>query len=193
MAAPADMADPIEPAPGRGPARPRWLVASLVVAALAFAILALGSIRISVDTSGLTGPQMGRPAPDFRLQDLAGRLTSLSDFRGRPVVVNFWASWCIPCRDEAPLLADSQARYGAAGLQILGVVFQDDAGSAQAFMERFALRYPGLLDPDGRTAIDYGVRGIPQTFMIDRDGTTRRVILGPLQVDTFRAAIEEIL
>lgn len=194
MAAPAD---PVDRAPGhpldRTVGRPRWLVVSLVVVALSFAILALGTIRIPADSNGLTGPQVGRPAPDFFLADLDGRPVALSDLRGRPVVVNFWASWCIPCRDEAPLLADAQTRYSASGLQILGVVFQDDAGSARAFMERFALRYPGLLDPDGRTAIDYGVRGIPETFLIGRDGTIRRVFLGPLRVDVFRASIEEIL
>ncbi len=187
------MPAPTDPRPGGPPGRPRWLVVSLVVVALTFAIMALGTIRISGDTSGLTGPLVGRPAPDFRLQDLDGRMTSLSDLRGRPVVVNFWASWCIPCREEAPLLADAQARYAASGLEVLGVVFQDDAGAAREFMERFATRYPGLLDPDGQTAIDYGVRGIPVTFLIGRDGTIRRVFLGQLRVDTFRAAIEEIL
>ena len=187
------MPAPTEPRPGGPPGRPRWLVVSLVVVALSFAIIALGTMRISVDTSGLTGPQVGRPAPDFRLEDLDGRLTALSDLRGRPVVVNFLASWCIPCREEAPLLADTQARYEGSGLQVLGVVFQDDAGSARTFMERFAMRYPGLLDPDGQTAIDYGVRGIPETFLIGRDGTIRRVFLGQLRVDTFRTAIEEIL
>ncbi|MEX1173210.1 MAG: redoxin domain-containing protein [Chloroflexota bacterium] len=197
MVAPADPADLADlgvsrPA-GRVAGRPRWLVASLVVVALSFAILALGTIRMSVDTSGLTGPQVGRPAPDFRLEDLDGRPTTLSDLLGRPVVVNFWASWCIPCRDEAPLLADAQRRYAASGLRVLGVVFQDDAGSARAFMERFALRYPGLLDPGGRTAIDYGVLGIPMTFMIGRDGTIRRVFLGPMAVDVLRSAVEEIL
>lgn len=187
------MSAPADPPPGRLPGRPRWLVVSLVVVALSFAIIALGTMRISVDTSGLTGPQVGRPAPDFRLEDLDGRLTALSDLRGRPVVVNFWASWCIPCREEAPLLADAQARYAAAGLQVLGVIFQDDAGAARAFMERFAVRYPGLLDPDGQTAIDYGVRGIPETFLIGRDGTIRRVFLGQLRVDSFRAGIQDLL
>ncbi|MGK2850349.1 MAG: TlpA family protein disulfide reductase [Candidatus Limnocylindrales bacterium] len=190
MAAPADPADP---GLGHPAGRPRWLMASLVVVALSFAILAMGTIRISADTNDLPGPQVGRPAPDFRLSDLDGQPTSLSELRGRPVVVNFWASYCLPCRDEAPLLDEAQARYAAAGLQILGVVFQDDADSARAFMEEFAVRYPGLLDPGGRAAIDYGVRGIPETFMIGRDGTIRRVFLGPLQVDRFRAAIEEIL
>ena len=196
-AAPVGSVGPVDPGPGlpagRPAGRPRWLVASLVVVGLSFAILALGTIRISADTSGLTGPQVGRPAPDFRLSDLDGQPVALSELRGRPVVVNFWASYCLACRDEAPLLDDAQARYAAAGLQVLGVVFQDDAGSARAFMERFAVRYPGLLDPDGQTAIDYGVLGIPETFMIGRDGTVRRVFLGPLQVDRFRAAIEEIL
>lgn len=194
MVAPADPADQgVRRAAGQGTARPRWLVVSLLIVALSFAILAMGMIRIPVDTSGLTGPQVGRPAPDFRLEDLDGRVTSLSDLRGRPVVVNFWASYCLPCREEAPLLTETQARYEGSGLQVLGIIFQDDIGAARLFMERFAVRYPGLLDPDGRTAIDYGVRGIPETFLIGRDGTIRRVFLGPLQVDTFRVGVEEVL
>ncbi|MFP5341585.1 MAG: TlpA family protein disulfide reductase [Candidatus Limnocylindria bacterium] len=188
MAAPADPGRP-----GRPAGRPRWLVASLVVVAISFAVLALGTFRIPTDTRGLQGPQIDRAAPDFRLESLDGRPAALSDLRGRPVVVNFWASWCIPCREEAPLLADAQSRYAGSGLQVLGVVFQDDAASARAFMERFALRYPGLLDPGGRTAIDYGVFGIPMTFVIDRGGTIRRVFLGPMAVGELRAAVEEIL
>lgn len=182
-----------DPHQGRPAGRPRWLVVSIAAVALPFAILALGTIRIAGDADGLTGPQIGRPAPDFRLEDLDGGTRSLSDLRGRPVVVNFWASWCIPCRDEAPLLADAQSRDATSGLQILGVVFQDDADSARAFMERFALPYPGLLDPGGRTAIDYGVVGIPMTFMIGRDGIIRRVFLGPMAVAALRSAVEEIL
>lgn len=197
MAGLAEPAGPVDPdldrSAGRPAPRARWLVVSLVVVTLSFAVLALGTIRMPADTRGLSGPQIGRPAPDFRLEDLDGQPMSLSDLRGRPVVVNFWASWCIPCRDEAPLLDDAQARYAAAGLQVLGIVYQDDVGPARAFVDRFALRYPGLLDPGGRTAIDYGVLGIPMTFVIDRDGTIRRVFLGPFQIETFRAAVEEIL
>jgi cytochrome c biogenesis protein CcmG, thiol:disulfide interchange protein DsbE len=185
-----------EPAerPGRAARREvRWVVTALVVIAATFAVLALGTIRIAGGGGELAAPQVGRVAPDFRLRDLEGTEVALSDYRGRLVVLNFWASWCIPCRDEAPLLGETQTRYAGSGLAVLGVVFQDDPGPAQAFMARFALDYPGLLDPGGRTAIDYGVAGIPETFLIDGEGMIRRVFLGPLQVDPFRAAIEALL
>lgn len=188
------MSSSVERRPGRTGGPRRWLAAAAVALVVATAgALAYGFTRTAGGASGFAAPQLGRPAPDFRLETLDGSSVALSGLTGRPVVINFWASYCIPCRDEAPLLEDAQIRYGGAGLAVLGVVFQDDTGAAAAFMEQFGLTYPGLLDPNGQTAIDYGVRGIPETFVVDRDGTVARVFIGPLEVGSFRAAIEAIL
>ena len=117
----------------------------------------------------------------------------VSDLRGRPVVLNFWASWCLPCRDEAPLLTAAASDYQALGLQVIGVVYQDSAENARAFMARYGRTYPGLLDPDGRTALDYGVFGIPETFFIDRGGVIVSKQTGPLDAASLRRQIEAIV
>ncbi len=158
----------------------------------ALVLLALG-VGLTRDPSRIVSPLVGRAAPDFRIQALDGRWVRLADYLGHPVVLNFWASWCPPCRDEAPLLADAAATYGPNGLVVLGVVFQDSPDAARAFMAGFGQRYPGLIDPGGRTALDYGVGGIPETFFIGRDGTIVAKQIGPVTDSSLRADIDAIL
>ncbi len=154
------------------------LLAGLLVAAL----LLLGSLAIGFtrDPGIVTSPLVGRPAPAFALVALDGRQISLAGLRGRPVIVNFWASWCLPCRAEAPLLQRAATEYAARGVAVLGVVYQDSADSARAFMREYDQTYPGLLDPDGRTALEYGVFGIPETYFVDRTGRIVSKQTGPL-------------
>lgn len=164
-----------------------WLVAG-VAALVAFLTVSVGRPAGPVDT-----PIVGRPAPAFDLQTLDGRRISLAELRGSPVVLNFWASWCIQCREETPLLTAADATYRADGLRILGVIYQDSSESAGDFMARYGQTYPGLLDPDGRTAIDYGVFGIPETFFIDRAGVVRSRQVGALTEAELKRKIEAIL
>jgi cytochrome c biogenesis protein CcmG/thiol:disulfide interchange protein DsbE len=174
----------------RGPRRlilAAWLVAG-VAAIVAFLTVSVGRPSGPVDT-----PIVGRPAPPFDLQTLDGQRVSLADLRGSPIVLNFWASWCIPCREEAPLLTAAEATYRSDGLRILGVVYQDSSENARDFMARYGQTYPGLLDPDGRTAIDYGVFGLPETFFIDRTGTVRSRQVGAVTEAELQRQIEAIL
>lgn len=164
-----------------------WLVAG-IAAIVVFLTVSVGRPSGPVDT-----PIVGRPAPAFNLQALDGTRVSLENLRGSPVVLNFWASWCIPCREEAPLLTAVDATYRSGGLHVLGVVYQDSSENARDFMTRYAQSYPGLLDPDGRTAIDYGVFGIPETFFIDRTGVVRSRQLGALTEADLTRQIEAIL
>jgi cytochrome c biogenesis protein CcmG/thiol:disulfide interchange protein DsbE len=111
------------------------------------------------------------PAPAFTLDrlDHDGRLT-LADLRGKALVVNFWASWCIPCRDEAPVLQETYERYRNEGLVVLGVDVNDFRQDARRFMRRFGLTYPVVYDGKGSTVGKWGVRAFPETFFVDRSG-----------------------
>jgi cytochrome c biogenesis protein CcmG/thiol:disulfide interchange protein DsbE len=165
------------------------LVAGLAVAA-AMSIIAVGFTR---DPGRIESPLIGRAAPEFQLVSLNGQTIDLATLRGHPVVLNFWASWCIPCRDEAPLLRAAQERYATVGVAFLGIVYQDSAASAQAFVDRYGVRYPSLIDPDGRSALDYGVYGIPETYFIAADGTIRAKQIGPLDATSLARQIDEAL
>lgn len=113
-------------------------------------------------------------APGFTLERLdaagAGKQLSLSDLEGKPLVVNFWASWCIPCKDEAPVLQETYERYRDQGLVVLGIDAQDFRKDARGFLERFGLTYPVVYDGKGSTLGKWGVTGFPETFFVDRSG-----------------------
>jgi len=115
---------------------------------------------------------VGSRAPDFRLQDITGETFRLSELRGRPVLLNFWATWCPPCIEEAPALEALHQRYGDR-LAVVGVDRLEAAPAVLEFRDRFGLTYPLLLDRDGAVGDRYGVRGLPETWLIDADGTAR--------------------
>ena len=173
--------------------RPRRLILAAGLLAGVSSLLVLLTVSVGRPADAVDTPIVGRPAPAFDLQALDGGRLSLADLRGSPVVLNFWASWCIPCREEAPLLTAAAADYGARGLRVVGVVYQDSAESARDFMARYGQTYPGLLDPDGRTAIDYGVFGIPETFFIDASGIVRSRQVGAVNADDLGRQIQGIL
>ena len=172
--------------------RRRVIVAAWLVAGVT-ALIAVLTINIAKPSSAVDTPIVGRPAPAFDLQTLDGKRLSLGDLRGSAVVLNFWASWCIPCRGEAPLLTAANATYGPRGVHILGVVYQDSADNARDFMRRYGQTYPGLLDLEGRTAIDYAVFGIPETFFIDASGVVRSRQVGALTEADLSRQIEAIV
>ncbi len=111
-------------------------------------------------------------APAFELSrlDAADGKLSLADLKGKPVIVNFWASWCIPCKDEAPALQKTYEKYRAQGLTVLGIDAQDFRGDAKGFTKRFGVTYPVVYDGSGSTLGKWGVTGFPETFFVDRSG-----------------------
>ena len=128
---------------------------------------------------------MGDPAPDISATTLDGTPLKLSDLRGRPVIVNFWASWCVPCRQEMPLLRDQLAAHRADGLAIVGVVFKDTADPAREFAQSFGATWPNVLDPDGSIAKAYRMVAPPQSYFIDRAGIVRSLQIGEIQQTDF--------
>ncbi len=124
-------------------------------------------------SSSETAPEVGKLAPDFQLSALDGGSVSLSDFRGRPVLINFWASWCGPCRYEMPFLQRIHEEQAANGLVVLGVNLGESPDEVREFMGEFGLTFPTLLDSRQDVALTYNVRGIPTTLLIDEDGVIR--------------------
>ena len=164
----------------------------LAVAGLAWALslgLARGPDQVVVERS----PLIGQPAPDFALGTLDGRTVSLADYRGRPVIVNFWASWCVPCRDEFPLLRDARERHAAAGLEVLGIIHDDGPEAARAFAASYGADWPLLQDPDDAAWTDYGGVFLPITFYVDRGGIVRAVSYGPPPTGVLEEQIAKIL
>lgn len=129
----------------------------------------------------------GLPAPEFSLVDLDGNVVSLDDFAGRPIVMNFWSTWCQPCKVEHPLLLQAPARYPDA--VFLGVVYQDDAGKARRYLDRAGSAYPHLVDASGRLAVDYGVTGVPETYFVGADGRIAYKHKGILTPDVMDALL----
>lgn len=129
-----------------------------------------------------TAAALGYLAPDFTLEDLNGQRVSLSDFRGKPVLLNFWASWCPPCRKEMPELQKFHERYGEK-IALVGVNWGEDAKTVKEFLDRFGVSYLNLLDERGTAFVLYKLTGIPESFFIDPDGYIRGLWIGPMTVE----------
>jgi peroxiredoxin len=138
-----------------------------------------------------------KAAPDFSGQTLDGKTVSLRDYRGKTLVLNFWGSWCAPCRVEAPDLETVYKEDASRGLRVLGVdVKEADKQFATSFIRNKALTYPSLWDPDGRTALsfrNYPPNSIPSTIVIDGNGRVAAVHLGPLLAPDLRTIVDPIL
>ncbi len=144
--------------------------------------------------TAVAGPLVGDPAPDFELIEAgSGNMLRLSDFRGRPVLVNFWATWCAPCRTEMPALEEAAVTYRDAGLQVLAVNFGESQPAVLAFAGELSLQLPLLLDSDGAVQQSYRVPGYPSSYFIDRQGRVAAVHLGILKEDQLSARLATIL
>ncbi|HUK22592.1 MAG TPA: TlpA disulfide reductase family protein [Gemmatimonadales bacterium] len=153
----------------------RWLVPLSALPVLA--LLAWGLTR---DAHTIPSPLPGKAAPDFALQTLSGDSLHLHDLTGQPVLVNFWASWCLACRGEHQVLVDAAQRYGPKGLRVVGVVYEDTRDNAQQWITERGGTWPNVLDIGSHTAIQYGLFGVPETFFIARDGRIVYKQIGPL-------------
>ena len=136
---------------------------------------------------------VGKAAPTFDLQQLDGDSFSLAGNEGHPVVVNFWSTWCQPCKLEHPVLLDAARVYGPMGVRFVAVLYQDDASKARAYLQKNGSEWPTLVDPGGRTAIAYGVAGVPETFFIDRKGQVVHKVAGPVSADVMLETLQGML
>jgi cytochrome c biogenesis protein CcmG/thiol:disulfide interchange protein DsbE len=150
-------------------------LAAVVAAAL---WVAAGFVRLR-DSKGY-GLRPGQPAPSFRLPSLSGGAVDLASFRGRFVLVNFWATWCPPCVEEMASIERLHRSLGSEGLVVLGVSVDDDEEAPRRFVERSGLSFQVLRDPGGRVATEaYKTTGYPETFLVDRAGTLSKKVIGP--------------
>jgi len=168
----------------------RLAIAAALIAAIVLSVLAVRVIGgddgdeglIAPPTAGTTvaddapgpltsgGPVVGQDAPDFALRSADGTIVKLSDLRGKVVFVNFWATWCKPCREELPDIAKIYVEKRAAGLEVLTINYQEDPGDARAFFTELGVELPILLDRSGSVYDQYRLQGLPDSFFVGRDG-----------------------
>ena len=185
----------LEPAAGAAVLRPRRRrVLALVVLVL---VVALGG---TVLAGRLGGPQpvrsvlLDRPAPPLVGPTLAGGTFDLEQWRGQVVLVNVWASWCVPCRREQPLLVAANEQLGPRGLKIVGIDVRDREQEANAFLAEYGnAPWPSVVDPDGRRAVDWGTFGLPETYLIDEGGTMVAKAVGELDAGWIQANVVPLL
>lgn len=161
--------------------RTYWILLTALLCVLG--LVALGWGRITPETAGGAlppAPALGHPAPDFTLRSLSGDSVSLSGLKGQPVVLNFWATWCGPCRAEMPELQRLHERLAPAGVVVLGVNQGERPEVVTAYREQLAVDFPTAMDQRLGVSRVFGVNSIPTTFFIDRDGVIRSIFIGPM-------------
>lgn len=165
------------------------------VAVVLIALAGVGWAAVRVMGDGTLGQDpFGAQAPTFRLPRVqGGGSLALADFRGEPLVLNFWASWCEPCQGEAPVLAAAQRRWSDRGVVFLGIDTTDSQAGAIAFQARYGLDYASVADVRGELQASYGVLGFPETFFIGRDGTIVAKYIGPIDRATLDANVASIV
>jgi cytochrome c biogenesis protein CcmG/thiol:disulfide interchange protein DsbE len=183
-------------APDRRPLRALAIIGIVAIALIALLLLfvPLGSTDPETESKVVGGhPLFGEPAPEIDLLTLDGDRVSLSELRGRPVLINFWATWCLPCREEFPLMVSAYEQHAADDLEILGVVHDDTVDGARAFAEDMGADWPMLDDADDVAWNDYTGLGMPTSFFVDADGIVRAFSLGGFTERGLASQLETIL
>jgi cytochrome c biogenesis protein CcmG, thiol:disulfide interchange protein DsbE len=177
---------------GKLPVRRRLFIAAAVLVP-AVAVLALLAYGFWTDSRYIPSPLLGKPAPPFTLTLFDGSVLKLEELRGKVAFVNFWASWCVPCREEAPALEAASRAYRPRDVMFIGINIQDKEPDARAFLDEFGITYPNGIDHGSQIAVDYGVYGVPETFIIDRAGRITYKQIGAMSAATITAKVDEAL
>jgi cytochrome c biogenesis protein CcmG/thiol:disulfide interchange protein DsbE len=157
-------------------------------------VILLLAYGFRTDPRSIPSPLVQKAAPAFRLAAYDGPEVSLEGLRGKPVVLNFWASWCYPaCYEEAPLLEATWRTFKDQGLMVVGVAIQDKEASSREFMQRFNFTFPNGPDPGSKISINYGVYGVPETYFIDRQGRIAYKYVGALSPALMEAQVQALL
>ena len=170
--------------------RARLLAGVIAAVAVIVALLMTGLGR---DPSVFASPLVGRMAPNFTLPRLDGPPVTLARLRGQIVVINFWASWCTECQNEQSALDQAWQRFQDSGVVMIGVNFQDTAGAARAYVRTDAVTYPVVEDAGSKTALAYGLRGVPETFVVNRYGRIVKHVIGPVGATALASEINSML
>ena len=176
----------------------RWTVLTIVVLSLGVIWTFLSRVPSTATTGGAPPPSAreGFSAPDFTLDLLGGGQVTLSELRGKVVMVNLWASWCPPCRAEMPAIEKVYQANKDRGLEVLAVntTYQDGEGEAAAFATNYGLTFPIPLDRTGAVSARYLLRALPSTFFVDRRGVIRSVVIGgPMSEAVIQSKVEDLL
>ncbi len=184
-----------------GSRRRTHLIITGVIIALAVILVTVMATGLRLDTTRVPPANIDKPAQTFRVAWVQGQSLlpnvnadhfTLSDLKGRPVVLNFWASWCVSCRQEAHEL-EKFWQANKDQVQVIGIAIQDSAEDAKRFAAYFGKTYIIGLDEDGKAAIDYGVSGVPETFLIDANGVIRHKEIGPVDAKQLTEDVKKIL
>ncbi|MDE0159842.1 MAG: TlpA disulfide reductase family protein [Candidatus Dadabacteria bacterium] len=159
----------------------------LIIALLAYTLWSGLSGKGDVQTPSQL---VGRPAPEFALKSFSGEKVRLSDFRGKTLLVNFWASWCHPCREEAPVLERIYMSLSGNQVEFIGINIMDDRKSAEEYIKSFGGSFVNIYDPENRIHLDYGVGGVPETFFVNPEGIITGKHRGPLTEKMIMSYIE---
>ena len=158
-----------------------FLLAMLIAGFTIF--LAIGVMGTTTATSRSGKELVGKKAPSFVAPKVGGQLVSLENYKNKPLVLNFWASWCPPCRDETPGMERIWRKYEDQGVVILGINVQDGEKEAERYISEFGVTFSNALDLDGSITVDYGVTGLPVTFFIDNDSVVTGRWVGSISED----------
>ena len=174
----------------------KWLVGWIVIGLLAVGLILAGILLLTQDraTAVPVGPaRVGAALGDFTLTDLSGKSVRLSDYAGRPVLINAWATWCPPCRAEMPALHDFYRAHQAEGLVLLAVNAGESRSQVQSFIQQMGFTFPVLLDPNTNLLTELGIRSFPTSIVVGRDGKVKKIHIGMLSADQLQAEIVPLL